>query len=75
MVEVRLGDHEQELVLRLSSAKCLETSVSVRGHRSFSRVVSYIEVTPQRVLTEELRVRARDIAFERTLRALVGIQA
>lgn len=75
MVEVRLGDHEQELVLRLSSAKCLETSVSVRGHRSFSRVVSYIEVTPQRVLTEELRVRARDIAFERTLRALVGLQA
>ena len=72
MVDVRLGDHEQELVLRLSSAKCLETSVSVRGHRSASRVVSLMDVTPQRVLTEELRVRARDVAFERTLQALVS---
>jgi glucose-6-phosphate dehydrogenase-like protein OpcA len=74
MVDVRLGDHDQELVLRLSSAKCLETSVSVRGHRSASRVVSLMDVTPQRVLTEELRVRARDVAFERTLQALVSAQ-
>lgn len=72
MVEVRLGDHEQELVLRLSSAKCLETSVSVKGHRSASRVVSLMEVTPRWVLREELRVRVRDLAFERTLRALVA---
>jgi glucose-6-phosphate dehydrogenase assembly protein OpcA len=72
MVEARLGDPEQELVLRLSSGKCLETSVSVMGHRSASRVVSLSDVTPERVLAEELRVRARDLAFERALRALVG---
>ena len=71
MVDVRLGDHDQELVLRLSSEKCLETSVSVKGHRSASRVVSLSDVTPRRVLIEELRVRARDLAFERALRALV----
>lgn len=73
MVDVRLGDHDQELTMRLTCGeKCLETSVSVRGHSSASRVVSLTDVTPVTVLTEELRIRSRDLAFERALRALVS---
>jgi glucose-6-phosphate dehydrogenase assembly protein OpcA len=71
--EIRLADHEQELRLRLgTSKKCVETAVSVHGHRSASRIVSLDDQTLSGVLTEELRIRARDMAFERALRAVVG---
>ena len=70
--EIRLGDHEQELTIRLAGRACLETNVSVKGHTSATRVVSLTEHTPERVLTEELRIRSRDLAFERALRSLVG---
>jgi Glucose-6-phosphate dehydrogenase subunit C-terminal domain len=66
--EIRLGDHEQELVIRLAAqGTCLETEVSVRGHRSASRLVSLSDPTLTGLLTEELRIRARDAAFERAL--------
>jgi hypothetical protein len=71
--EVRLADHEQELVIRLSPhGTCLETQVSVRGHRSASRLVSLRDQTLTGLLTEELRIRARDAAFERALSRLVS---
>jgi len=66
--EIRLGDHQQELVIRFAAHRtCLETEVSVRGHRSASRLVSLRDQTLTALITEELRIRARDAAFERSL--------
>jgi glucose-6-phosphate dehydrogenase assembly protein OpcA len=70
--EIQLGDRDQELRIRLSGRRCLETAVSVKGHSSATRIVSATDQTPERVLTEELRIRTRDLAFERALRALLG---
>jgi glucose-6-phosphate dehydrogenase assembly protein OpcA len=71
--EIRLGDHEQELVIRIGGHRtCLETAVSVRGHRSASRLVSIGDQTLTGLITEELRIRARDAAFERALGRLVS---
>jgi glucose-6-phosphate dehydrogenase assembly protein OpcA len=73
--EVRLGDRDQELVIRRTAQRaCLETSVSVRGHRSASRLVSLTDQSLTGLITEELRIRARDAAFERALRRLVAEQ-
>jgi glucose-6-phosphate dehydrogenase assembly protein OpcA len=69
----RLDDDQQELMLRLAgSESCLETSVSVRGHRSASRVVSVRDQSLIGVLTGELRIRARDMAFERAVQAIIA---
>ena len=71
--EIRLGDHEQELVIRFAGHRtCLETEVSVRGHRSVCRMVQLGDQTLTGLLTEELRIRARDAAFERALTRLVS---
>jgi len=71
--EIRLGDHQQELVVRLAGHRtCLETEVSVKGHRSASRLVSLEDQTLAGLLTEELRIRARDAAFERALARFVS---
>jgi glucose-6-phosphate dehydrogenase assembly protein OpcA len=71
--EIRLGDHQQELVVRLAGHRtCLETEVSVKGHRSASRLVSLQDQTLTGLLTEELRIRARDAAFERALAHFVS---
>jgi hypothetical protein len=48
--------------------------VSVRGHRSASRLVSLTDQSLTGLITEELRIRARDAAFERALRRLVAEQ-
>jgi glucose-6-phosphate dehydrogenase assembly protein OpcA len=70
---IELGDHDQELTLRLGAGRtCIETMASVHGHRSASRTVALVVRTPADALTEELMIRARDLAFERTLQALVA---
>ena len=69
---IELGDHDQRLTLRLAAPTCLETAVSVRGHRGATRIVGRTNHSPDAILTEELRIRARDVAFERALRALVS---
>ena len=70
--EIRLGDHPQDvvqqLVIRFAAHRtCLETEISVHGHRSASRVVSLGDQTLTGLITEELGIRARDAAFERAL--------
>ncbi len=71
--EIRLGDHEQELVIRIAPQRtCLETEVSVRGHRSASRLVPLGDQSLTGLITDELRIRARDAAFERALVHLVS---
>jgi glucose-6-phosphate dehydrogenase assembly protein OpcA len=70
---IRLGDGEQELAIQMAGSRtCLETSVSVRGHQSGSRIVSLGDQSPAGLLTEELRIRARDVAFERAIRTIVS---
>jgi glucose-6-phosphate dehydrogenase assembly protein OpcA len=70
--EIRLGDGEQELRIRLAGHSCVETAVSVQGHRSVSRVVAVTDCNLTHMLTEELRIRARDLAFERALRRVIA---
>jgi glucose-6-phosphate dehydrogenase assembly protein OpcA len=70
--EIRLADGDQGLAIQLAGRTCLETSVSVRGHRSASRVVSLVDQGLTPLMTEELRIRARDLAMERAIAKLVG---
>jgi glucose-6-phosphate dehydrogenase assembly protein OpcA len=71
--EVRLQDGEQELVLRLCESRtCVETAVSVKGHRGASRVVPLGDQSLSGIVTQELRIRARDAAFERAVRSLLA---
>jgi hypothetical protein len=70
---VSLGNGEQALDIGVGAdASCLETSVSVHGHRSASRVVSMINRDLTALMTEELRIRARDLALERALGTFVA---
>jgi glucose-6-phosphate dehydrogenase assembly protein OpcA len=71
--EIRLADGDQGLAIQLAGERtCLETSVSVKGHRSASRVVSLVEQGLTPLMTDELRIRARDLAMERAIVRLVG---
>ena len=78
--EIRLGDGgmepAQELVVRLAAHRtCLETEVAVRGHRSASRLVPLGDQSVTGLITEELKIRARDAAFERALLYLVSARS
>ena len=70
---VRFGDTEQELSMRLvPSGSCVMTSAAVRGHRGATRTVAVGEQSLAALMTEELRVRARDRAFEAAVLAFLG---
>jgi glucose-6-phosphate dehydrogenase assembly protein OpcA len=61
-----------ELNLRLAkSPHCVESAAKM-GEAATSRVVSLGDDSIVAVLTEELRIRSRDEALERALRAIVG---
>ena len=65
---VVLGGEAGELVLRLlPNSTCLDTNARVRGGVLASRVVSLGDQSLPALLSEELRVRSRDLAFERAL--------
>lgn len=71
--QIRLGDHEQELTLRLAkSGTCVLTSAIVRGHRGATRTVTLGDQSLAALMTEELRVRARDRAFEAAVHSFLG---
>jgi glucose-6-phosphate dehydrogenase assembly protein OpcA len=70
--EIQLGDHDQTLTMRLEGRGCIETAVSVQGHRSVSRIVALVDRSSADTLTEELRIRARDLAFERAIQSIVA---
>lgn len=71
--QIRLGDHEQELTLRLATnGTCVLTSAIVRGHRGATRTVTLGDQSLAAQMTEELRVRARDRAFEAAVHAFLG---
>lgn len=62
---VTLGDGAQHVSVRLAaSGVCVTTRASVRGHDGASKTVSFGDQSLPALLAEELRVRARDRAFE-----------
>jgi glucose-6-phosphate dehydrogenase assembly protein OpcA len=65
---VVLGDGGQQLVLRLTASRtCVQTAAEVRNVTSASRIVSLGDQQLSALLGEELRIRARDLAFERAV--------
>ena len=60
----------QELLLRTAGRRtCVETSARVKNLASSSRIVSLGDQQLATLLGEELRIRARDVAFERAVAA------
>ena len=71
---IEFGDAQQALTLRLvPGGGCVETSVRVRGHAGASRVVSLGDQRLVALLGEELRIRSRDLAFEKAVAGLKGV--
>jgi glucose-6-phosphate dehydrogenase assembly protein OpcA len=72
---VELGDGDQQLTLRTaSSGTCVETAARVHDHAGdASRIVSLGDPGLASLLAEELRIRSRDLAFERAVAVIGGI--
>jgi glucose-6-phosphate dehydrogenase assembly protein OpcA len=71
---VVLGDGAQELTLRLESSRtCVEAAARVSGLAGASRIVSLGDQRLAAFIGEELRIRARDLAFERAVAASKGM--
>ncbi len=67
---VVLGDGTQQLVLRMAANRtCVQTAARVTNLPSVSRTVSLGNQQLAALLGEELRIRARDVAFERAVAA------
>jgi glucose-6-phosphate dehydrogenase-like protein OpcA len=72
---IELGDGRQQLTLRLvPGGTCVETSVRVDGHASASRIVSLGDQSLEALISEELRIRSRDVAFEQALQSAGAIK-
>ena len=70
---VVLGDGTQELTLRLAANQtCVESAALVHGLAPASRIVSLGDQGLAALLREELRIRSRDLAFERAVAASKG---
>jgi glucose-6-phosphate dehydrogenase assembly protein OpcA len=71
---VRLSNAERRLTLRLAESRtCVMTAVEGDG-ADVSRIVSLGDQSLAALITEELRVRSRDRAFERAVSAVGGIR-
>ena len=71
---IELGDGAQCLSLRLGpSGRCVEASARVAGHTETSRVVSLGDQRLTTLICEELRIRSRNLAFERAVAVARGI--
>ena len=70
---VVLGDGTQELTLRLAADRtCVESAARVHALAPASRIVSLGGQGLAALLGEELRIRSRDLAFERAVAASKG---
>jgi glucose-6-phosphate dehydrogenase assembly protein OpcA len=70
---ILLGDGSQELTLRLAENRtCVATAARVNGLAPTSRTVSMGNQDLAALVGEELRIRARDLAFERAVTASRG---
>jgi glucose-6-phosphate dehydrogenase assembly protein OpcA len=67
-IETVIVGGDQELVLRVAPSRtCVETAARVNNLPSTSRIVSLGDQGLTALLGEELRIRARDVAFERAV--------
>ncbi len=67
---VLLGDGSCQLMLRMAANRtCVQTAAEVANLPSTSRTVSLGDQQLSALLGEELRIRARDLAFERAVAA------
>jgi glucose-6-phosphate dehydrogenase assembly protein OpcA len=73
---IALGEGDQQLTLHLApSRSCISAAAAVTGHAGASRTVSLGDQSLVALIGDELRIRSRDMAFERALAALSGLQA
>ena len=71
---VVLGDGTQELTLRLAANQtCVESAARLHGLAPVSRIVSLGDQGLAALLGEELRIRSRDLAFERAVAVSKGL--
>ena len=72
---VTLGGDDGQLVLRLlPNSTCIDTRVELASRVLASRVVSAGDTRLATLLAEELRVRSRDLAFERALHSALALR-
>ena len=66
--QIAFGDSEQQLTLQVAGrGGCVTTTAAVEGHQGQRRTVSLTDERLQTLISEELRIRARDRAFEAAL--------
>lgn len=71
---VALGGSSHRLVLELAGhGRCIHTTIETGGRTTASRVVPAGDQAPERLMADELRVPARDLAFEAALRAAMEL--
>lgn len=71
---IEFGDADQGITLSLgASGKCIETAAHVQGHAGAARVGSLGDQGLAALIGEELRIRSRDLAFERAVAAAQGV--
>ncbi len=71
---VRFGSDADGITLRVADSRnCLEGTASVGGQPCVSRTIVFGDQSLGSLIAEELRIRSRDLPFERALRAAGGI--
>jgi glucose-6-phosphate dehydrogenase assembly protein OpcA len=71
---IEFGDGDQALTLSLgASGRCVETTARVQGRVAASRVGYLGDQGLAALIGEELRIRSRDLAFERAVAAAQGV--
>ena len=71
---VRLSNGDQELLLaRGPSGRCVEAAAHLAGHAGATRIAALGDQSLAALVAEELRIRSRDLAFERALAAARAI--
>ena len=66
--QISFGDSEQQLTLQVAGrGGCVTTLAAVEGPQGHRRTVSLADERLQTLISEELRIRARDRAFEAAL--------
>jgi glucose-6-phosphate dehydrogenase assembly protein OpcA len=70
---IRLGNEGCSLLLRLSRSRtCVHTAFVVRGQPASASTASVGDQRLASLMADELRVRARDVSFERAMAAALG---
>jgi glucose-6-phosphate dehydrogenase assembly protein OpcA len=70
---ITLGGRRADLILRrIPASTCLETEVQLEKQVLTSRVVSLGDQSLRTLMSEEMRVRSRDVAFEKAVQSALS---